>query len=39
MNISMKQKQNHSHREQIRGCQGGVEGGREGLEIWDSRFK
>ena len=26
MNVSMKQKQNHRHREEIRGCQGGSRG-------------
>ena len=32
MNISMKQKQTHRHREQTCGCQGGVSGGKD----WES---
>ena len=39
MNISMKQKQTHRHREQTCGCQGGREWGREGLEFEISRCK
>ena len=39
MNLSMKQKQNHGHREQTCGCQGGVwEGGME-WEVGVSRCK
>ena len=39
MNLSMKQKQNHGHREQAGGCQGeGVEGGME-WEVKVSRCK
>ena len=39
MNLSMKQKQTHRHREQTRGCQG--LGGRGGLgwEVGISRYK
>ena len=35
MNLSMKQKQTHRHREQTCGCQGGGTWGREGLGVWD----
>ena len=35
MNISMKQKQSHRHREQICHHQGSAELGREGLGVWD----
>ena len=31
MNLSMKQKQTHKHREETCGCQGGE---REGLGVW-----
>ena len=34
MNLSMKQKQNHGHREQTGGCQGGGEGGRNRVRGW-----
>ena len=34
VNLSMKQKQNHGHREQTGGCQGGRDFGREGAEGW-----
>ena len=38
MNISMKQKQIHRHREQAYGCQG--EGyGKEGLGVWDQQMQ
>ena len=38
MNISMKQKQTHRHREQTCGCQGG--GGREDkLGVWDQQIQ
>ena len=33
MNLSMKQKQTHKHREQTCGCQGGE--GRDCLLVWD----
>ena len=36
VNLSMKQKQTHGHREQTRGCQGGGVWGREG-EVGVSR--
>ena len=35
MNLSMKQKQTHRHREQTYGCQGGRECRRVGLGVWD----
>ena len=35
MNISMKEKQPHRHREQTSGCQGGGGWMREGLEVWE----
>ena len=38
MNIPMKQKQTHRHREQTCGCQGGA-GGREGLGVWDQQMQ
>ena len=34
MNLSMKQKQNHGHREQTCGCQGGEGWGRVGVGSW-----
>ena len=34
MNLSMKQKQNHGHREQIGGCQGGGGSGKVGVGGW-----
>ena len=34
MNLPTKQKQIHRHREQIRGCQGGVGCERDGLRVW-----
>ena len=39
MNLSMKQKQTHRHREQICGCQdvGGWE--RDGLGVWDQQMQ
>ena len=39
MNISMKQKQIHRHREQICGCQGGGRVGKGGWEAGISRCK
>ena len=35
MNLFMKQKQTHRHREQTCGCQGGGRMGRDGLGVWD----
>ena len=37
MNLSMKQKQNHGHREQTGGCQGEDAGGRMEWEVGVSR--
>ena len=34
MNLSMKQKQNHVHREQAGGCRGGGGCGRDGVGVW-----
>ena len=34
MNLSMKQKQTHRHREHTSGCQGGGGVGRDGLGVW-----
>ena len=34
MNLSMKQKQNHGHRELTGGCQGGGVCGTEGVGGW-----
>ena len=34
MNLSMKQKQNHRHREQTGGCQWGGGQGRDGVGGW-----
>ena len=39
INLSMKQKQNPGHREQICGCQGGRAGGRMDWEFGGSRCK
>ena len=42
MNLSMKQKQTHTHREQTCGCQGGESGGNQGgmdCEFGISRYK
>ena len=39
MNLSMKQKQNHRHREQTGGCQGGGVWGKDGWEFGVSRCK
>ena len=35
MNLSMKQKQNHGHKEQAGGCQEGV---GDGLGVWDQQM-
>ena len=35
MNLSVKQKQTHRHREETCGCQGGgMETGRDGVGVW-----
>ena len=34
MNLSMKQKENHGHREKTGGCQGGGDWGRNGVRGW-----
>ena len=34
-NLTMKQKQNHGHREQTCGCQGEGNWGRDGMGDWD----
>ena len=39
MNLSMKQKQNHGHREQTGGCQGGGGWERDGLRVWDQQMQ
>ena len=39
MNLPMKQKQNHRHREQTGGCQGGGVGGGMEWEVGVSRCK
>ena len=38
VNLSMKQKQTHRHREQICGCQGEGQWDREGWGVWDERM-
>ena len=38
-NLSMKQKQNHGHREQIGVCQGGGVWGREGVGGWGEQMQ
>ena len=38
MNLSMKEKQTHSHREQTSGCQRGGGWGKEGLGVWDEQM-
>ena len=39
MNLSVKQKQIHRHREQTHGCQEGAEVGRDGLGVWDQQMQ
>ena len=39
MNLSMKQKQTHRHREQTCGCQRGEGWGRDGLGVWDQQMQ
>ena len=39
MNLSMKQKQNHRHREQTGGCQGGGGWGRDGVGGWGQQMQ
>ena len=36
MNLSMKKKQTHRHREQTCGCQGG---GRDGVGVWGQQMQ
>ena len=38
MNLSMKQKQTHRHREQTGGCQGGGIWGRDGVGGWGEQM-
>ena len=38
MNVSMKQKQNHGHREQTGGCQGGRGWERAGVGGWGEQM-
>ena len=38
MNLSMKQKQNHGHREQTDGCQGGGSRERDGMGGWGEQM-
>ena len=35
INLSMRQKQIHRHKEQACGCQGETKWGRDGLGVWD----
>ena len=39
MNLPMKQKQTHRHREQTCGCQGGGRRWRNGLGVWDQQMQ
>ena len=39
MNLSMKQRQTHGHREQTCGCQGGGGWERNGLGVWDQQMQ
>ena len=39
MNLAMKWKQNHGHREQTGGCQGGGEWERVGVGVWDQQMQ
>ena len=39
MNLSVKQKQTHKHREQICGCQEGGGQGRDGVGGWDQQMQ
>ena len=39
MNLSIKQKETHRHREQTCDCQGGEGVGRDGIRVWVSRCK
>ena len=38
MNLSMKQKQTHGHREQTGGCQGGEGWGSDGVGDWGEQM-
>ena len=39
MNLPMKQKQTHRHREQTCGCQGGVGRGKDGPRVWEYQMQ
>ena len=39
MNLSMKEKQTHRHREQTCGGQGGWKWGRDGQGVWDQQMQ
>ena len=39
MNLSMKQKQNHGHKEETGSCQGGRGWERDGLGVWDQHMQ
>ena len=39
MNLAMKQKQTHRHREETGGCQGGGVWGKDGLGVWDQQIQ
>ena len=39
MNLSMKQKQTHRHKEQTCGCQGGAEMGKGWIGSWDQQMQ
>ena len=39
MNLSMRQKQTHRHKEQTCGCRGGRRWGKDGLGAWDQQMQ
>ena len=39
INLSIKQRRTHRHREQAYGCQGAEGLGREGLGVWDLQIQ
>ena len=39
MNLCTKRKQNHGHREQTGGCQGGGGWGRDGVGVWGKQMQ
>ena len=39
MNLSVKQKQNHGHREETGGCQGGGARKSDGVEGWEQQIQ